>query len=315
MGSGLSRRQLLLAAGGAAVSFMSRAARQPAPLPTITFGRTGRILPRLGFGAFQIGNVNDPATAALVVHRAVEGGVRYFDTAPSYGDGRSEERLGLALSEAVTRGAVKRQELFIATKTLFRDAAGARRELEASLKRLRVDYVDSVQCHEVHEDYESLFAPDSVLSALEKARDEGLVRHISITGHRDPAHLLEPLRRYEFASVLVPVNPLDRKHLSFIEKLLPLAAERGTAVVAMKIYAGGHLLRGDPALFRAGELLRYALSQEHVAIAVPGCEAVAHVEEALAAVMPFEPVDLAGQRELEKRAGSHRGKQSEWYKN
>lgn len=315
----ITRRQLIAnAAAAAAFACLGPASARDAAwadLPTIALGRTGRTLPRLGFGAFPIGNLPDEAAAVRVIRRAIDGGVRYFDTAPSYGEGRSEQRLGRAFAEAFGDGVVKREDLFVATKTLHRDAAGARRELEASVKRLRLDYVDSVQCHEVHEDWESLFAKDSVLNALEKARDEGLVRHISITGHRDPAHLLEPLKRYEFASALVPVNPLDRQHLSYIENLLPVAAGRGTAVVAMKIYAGGNLLAGDKPPFKAGELLRYALSQEHVAIAAPGCQTVKHVEQALAAAAPFTGLSTDEQRELEKRAGEHRGKKSEWYKN
>ena len=283
-------------------------------LPTAVFGGSGRTLPRLGFGAFPISRQRDEEVVSRVLQRAIDAGMRYFDTAPSYGNGLSEQRLGKAVAAAVADKVVAREELFIATKTLHRDAAGARRELEHSLKRMGLEYVDSVQAHEVHSDWPRLFEKDSVLSALEKALEEGLVRHIGITGHRDPADLIEPIRRYQFVSALVPVNPLDRQHLSYIEDFLPLAAERGVAVVAMKIYAGGHLVAGERPPFTAAELVRYALSQEHVAIAVSGCETLEHVEEALAGVEDFTPLPAGAQREMETRAGKHEGKKSEWYK-
>jgi aryl-alcohol dehydrogenase-like predicted oxidoreductase len=274
----------------------------------VTLGRTGRVVPRLGFGSAPIGRLRSAEDAVEVVKAAIRLGVRYLDTAPSYSRGRAEKRLGAALAAC----GVNRAEFFIATKTQRRDGAGARRELEESLKRLGVDYVDALQVHEVHDDVDRLFGAGAVVPELEKARDEGLIRHIGVTGHRDPAYLVEAVRRYEFATALVPVNPMDVKHLSFIRGFLPVAAERGTAVIAMKVFAGGGLL--EDGRFAAGELLRYALSTPHVAAAVPGCETVAHVQEAHAAVSGFEALSAQERAALEARAGTHRGKESEWYK-
>jgi aryl-alcohol dehydrogenase-like predicted oxidoreductase len=220
--------------------------------------------------------------------------VRYLDTAPSYSRGRAERRVGAAVAGC----GVDRGEFFIATKTQRRDGAGARRELEESLKRLGMDYVDA--------------RAGAVVPELEKARDEGLIRHIGVTGHRDPGYLVEAVLRCEFATALVPVNPMDVKHLSFIRGFLPVAAKRGTAVIAMKVFAGGGLLENGR--FAAGELLRYALSTPPVAAAVPGCETVSHVEEAHAAVSGFKALTAEERASLEERAGAHRGKESEWYK-
>jgi aryl-alcohol dehydrogenase-like predicted oxidoreductase len=277
-------------------------------LPTVTLGRTGRVVPRLGFGAAPIGRMRSDEEAVEVVKAALDLGVRYLDTAPSYSRGRSEQRIGAALAGC----GVDRGDLFITTKTLRRDADGARREIEASLGRLGVDYLDAVQVHEVHDDVETVFGEGTVIEALHRARDEGLVRHLGITGHRNPAYVVEALRRDEFATVLVPVNPLDVKHLSFVRDLLPVAAERGTAVIAMKVFAGGHLLADGR--FTAGELLRYALSTPHVDVVVPGCDAVAHVNQAHAAVSGFKPLSADEMTELQERAGDHHGSKSEWYK-
>ncbi|MHC4219123.1 MAG: aldo/keto reductase [Planctomycetota bacterium] len=315
--SPLTRRSFL-ALSSAALALPARVAlgsgkpqdQQPsvAPLPTVTLGRTGRVVPRLGFGAAPIGRMKSDEQAVAVVKTALDLGVRYLDTAPSYGRGRSEQRIGAALAGC----GVDRSDLFITTKTLRRDADGARRELEESLGRLGVDYVDAVQIHEVHDDVDSVFGEGKVLEALHQAREEGLLRHIGITGHRNPAYVVEALHRHEFATVLVPVNPLDVKHLSFVRELLPVAAERGTAVIAMKVFAGGHLLADGR--FTAAELLRYALSTPHVDVVVPGCDAVTHVSQAHDAVSGFKPLSVDEMTELQERAGDHHGRKSEWYK-
>ena len=264
-----------------------------------------------------MGLLPDEDKGVGIVLHALEKGVRYIDTAPSYSRGRSERRVG----KAVRRWADaehKREDLFIATKTLERSASGARRELEESLKRLDMEYVDSVQCHEVHDDYESLFAKGGVIEALEQARDEGLVRHISITGHRNPKWLIESVKRYEFATALVPVNPIDVQHLSFVRDFLPVAVERNVAVIAMKIYGGGFLLSqtddDGKRVYSAADLLTYALSHQGVSIVVPGCDELWHLDEAFDAVSTFKnpgPEQLAA---FEARAGSHEGKSTEWYK-
>jgi predicted aldo/keto reductase-like oxidoreductase len=164
----------------------------------------------------------------------------------------------------------------------------------------------------VHDDVDTLFGRDAVLEGLEKARDEKLTRHIGITGHVNPSYLIDAIGRFDFATALVPINPIDTKYLSFTREFVPAAKERNVAVIAMKVFAGGSLLSGGQ--FTAAELLRYALSQDHVAIAVPGCEAVSHVEEAWDGLADFQPLTAELQRALEARAGEHKGRASEWYK-
>ncbi len=170
--SPLSRRSFL-ALSSAALALPARIARgsagqdaspaSVAPLPTVTLGRTGRVVPRLGFGGAPIGRMHSARDAVEVVQAAVRLGVRYLDTAPTYSRGRSEKRIGAALAAC----GVGRSDFFIATKTQRRDGDGARRELEESLERLGVDYVDALQVHEVHDDVESLFGKGAVLTALE----------------------------------------------------------------------------------------------------------------------------------------------------
>lgn len=307
-----TRRRFLLTTTGLALSpalargAHGEGARQDGKrmLPTVEFGSSGRSLPRLGLGTYPLGTLPDEDAGVAVIDRAITLGARYLDTAPSYSRGRAEERIGIALTDR------PREDFFIATKTLARDADGARRELEASLRRLKTDYVDSIQVHALRNDVETLFGEDAVLAGLTKTKEEGLAKHIGITAHFNPKYLLEACRRHDVFNVLMPVNPLDTKHNSFIRRFLPFAIDNGIAVVAMKVYAGGGLL----AKLSVDECVHYALSQEGVDVIVPGCKSVQHVEEAYAATMSYEPLSAETQRSLEEKAGPHEGRSSEWYK-
>lgn len=329
----IARRQFLLrsgaiaAAGFAAHELLPRALADPPaappsadPLPAATLGATGRTIPRLGLGCYPLGALARDEDAAAVLDAALAQGVRYFDTAPSYSNGRSERRVGAALKRwlaephAAGTPPRTRADLYIATKTLDRTADGARREVEASLERLDLDFIDCLQVHEVHDDYESLFGEGRVVRGLEKARDDGLIRHIGITGHRNPKYLIESINRFPFVSALVPINPLEVQHLSFVREFLPYAAEHNVGVIAMKVFAGGHLVTSGT--LQAADCIRYALAQKGVTIAVPGCDKAEHVETDAAAAreLAASPPSAEWLAELEARAGKHRGKSSEWYK-
>ncbi len=289
---------------------LSRASSPASPgdaLELRKLGGTGRELPCLGLGCFPLGNLADEEEAIAIVRRAHESGARYFDTAPSYASGESERLLDKAL-----RG-LAREELFVATKTLARDGDGALADLEGSLERLGLDYVDSVQIHAVasSQDLDRALAPDGAVKALESAREKKKLRHVGVTGHFAPAFLLEAIERHPFATALVPVNPLDTLHESFVRGFLPRARAKGVAVIAMKIYAGGHL--ASKAGVSAGDLVRFALAQEGVAVAVPGADSLAHWDEALGAALRPAP-DAAEQEQLIRACGPHAGRSSEWYK-
>jgi predicted aldo/keto reductase-like oxidoreductase len=284
-----------------------------AAIPTVRLVANGKRVPVLGLGGHTICTVPDEDEAFEVLRHLFRAGVRYVDTAPSYRrkDVYSEARIGRALE------GFKREEFFLATKTQRRDEAGARRELEASLKRLRVDRVDAVQIHEIHDDHGALDPETGVLKALLRAREEKLLDAIGVTCHRHPRYLVAALERFDFALVLCPVNPIDPKHLSFIREALPVARRRKLDVVAMKVLAGGRLVSTSyrtESEVTAEECLRYALSIEGVAVAVPGIKSKAEADTALAACRGLERLPAARLEAVEKKTGPHRGKQSEWYK-
>jgi len=201
------------------------------------YGRTGEKLPILSFGAMHIADIPE-ADALKLVSYALDKGLRYFDTAFWYGDGQSEERLG-----KVAR--LRRKEMWIATKTLERTRRGARKQLETSLRRLNTDHVDEWRMHYVwsYAELDKITAPGGALEAAVKAREEGLVRFISISNHGNPGVQVEALKRFPFDSMLFPVSVLDHFILSFVDELLPAAKAKGVAVAGMKILGLGRLSR------------------------------------------------------------------------
>lgn len=203
-------------------------------LPTLPFGKTGHESTRLIFGAAAIGGMRqEKADATIEMVR--NAGINHFDTAASYGD--SELRLADFLKD-------HRSDIFLATKTGDRDGDGARASIERSLSRMQIDQVDLIQFHNLAQDsdWEHVMAPGGALEAAIKARDEGLVRFIGVTGHgtRIAEMHLKSLDRFDFASVLLPYNYLqmqEDRYRSEFETLYALCAEKGVAMQTIKSIA------------------------------------------------------------------------------
>lgn len=163
-------------------------------------GRLGRENSVLIFGGAALSQVSEEE-ADRAISLALEAGIDHFDTAADYGD--SELHYGRWMPEI-------RDHIFLSTKTGERDGDEARRQIEASLERLRVDNVDLIQLHAVCdlEDLDRATRTGGALEAAIEARDEGLVGAVGITGHghEAPATHLEALRRYPFETVLTPWN-------------------------------------------------------------------------------------------------------------
>jgi aryl-alcohol dehydrogenase-like predicted oxidoreductase len=197
----------------------------------LAFGPTGHESTRVVFGGAALARA-DQDTADSVLEVLLRYGVNHLDTAAAYGD--SELRIAPWL---VGRG----DEFFLATKTGERTGPAARAQLEKSLERLGVDHVDLIQMHNLVEEdeWEVAHGPGGALEALVAARDEGLVRHIGVTGHglRIAGMHLRSLERFEYASVLFPYNHVlmaDPGYRSDAERLIELAGERGVALQTIK---------------------------------------------------------------------------------
>ena len=198
------------------------------------FGRTGHESSRIIFGAAALGSMRQER-ADQVLATLLEFGVNHIDTAASYGD--SELRIAPWMAE-------HRQRFFLATKTEERSGDGARASLELSLTRLGVDSVDLIQLHNLVEpdEWEVAHAPGGAVEALSRARDEGLVRFIGVTGHglRIAGMHLRSLERFDFSSVLLPYNYAmmsDDRYRADLEALLRVCEQRGVAVQTIKSVA------------------------------------------------------------------------------
>jgi hypothetical protein len=185
--------------------------------------------------------------------------------------------------------------MWIATKVLDTSAEGARIQLEESLERLGTDYVEEWRLHNVW-DFARLDAftrSGGALEAAIHARDEGLVRHISISAHSDPQVLVEALDRFPFDSALVAVSALDHFILSFAHEFLPVAREKGVATIGMKVLGAGVLSH------EVERSLRYAFGLPLDTVIV-GMESMAQLEQNLAIAEAFEPLSDAEQLEFFK---------------
>jgi aryl-alcohol dehydrogenase-like predicted oxidoreductase len=244
------------------------------------FGRTGEKFPILSFGAQRI--VDDhkctEEEAIRIVNRAVDEGITYFDTAPSYSDGQSEERLGKALL-------LRRKAVWLATKTHDRTRDGSWRLLEASLKRLQTDHVNEWRLHNIMtmEELDQVFAQGGALEALQEAKEQGIVKHISISGHTNPKVQMEAIKRFPFDSALVAVSAADHFIYSFAHEFLPKANEQGVAVIGMKVMALGKLA---PWYEKA---LQYTFSLP-ISTAIVGMESMEQLEKNLAIARSFRPM-------------------------
>jgi aryl-alcohol dehydrogenase-like predicted oxidoreductase len=279
------------------------------PLPKRDLGRTGLRVGALGLGCFYLGNLRDEDAAVGVIRRALDLGVDWFDTAPSYNRGVSEERVGKALKGA-------RDRVRIATKSLARDGPGARAELLGSLKRLDTDRVDLFQFHAVKgaKDVRAIFGEGGAHAEIAKARKEGKVLHVGFTGHFDPDLMAAVCREREVETVLMPLNCLDPHEKSFEKGTLPAAREKGLGVIAMKLFASGRLV-DDPALSPTPEeCVRYSLGLAGVSVAISGCSSVAELERDLLVAKAFEPLSAEQRAALLDRTRPFVERRLEWYK-
>jgi aryl-alcohol dehydrogenase-like predicted oxidoreductase len=244
------------------------------------FGKTGVKFPIFSFGAQRIvdGHGCSESQAVRIMNRALDRGIRYFDTAWVYSGGQSEERVGKVARH-------RRKEMWIATKTIARTAKESRLQLEESLRRLQTDHIDEWRLHNIWslEELDKVTGPGGSLEAAIRARDEGLVRYIGISGHSNPRVQIEALKRFLFDSVLCAVSALDHFILSFAEEFLPVANARGLAIIGMKVMGLGVLA---PFYEKA---LRYTLGLP-ISTAIVGMESMEQLEKNLAVAENFRPL-------------------------
>jgi len=192
-------------------------------IPLRNFGKTGVQISALGLGGHHLGGAKDEKTAIDIVHRALDGGITFYDNSWEYYRGKTESWLGLGLKG-------RRDKVFLITKvcTHGRDASLATQMLEQSQRRLQTDHLDLWQIHGVvfQNDPELFIRPDGAAEALLKAKKQGKVRFVGFTGHKDPdVHLAMLNTGFPFDSVQMPLNPFDATYFMSFEPESPAGSQ------------------------------------------------------------------------------------------
>jgi len=247
----------------------------------------------IGFGGMRFADQRNVEACASLVRSAYEAGITYFDTAPNYG--KSEELFGVAFKEMnKTR---KERPFYVATKSLRAEPSAIRKDLEQSLRRMNLEYIDfyHVWCVMSLQDYYGR-KTKGALQEFERLHQEGLIRHICISSHMKGEEVETVLQDFPFAGVLLGYSAMN---FSYREKAVETAARLGAGVVVMNPLGGGlipqHPDRFDFLRTRENETvvqggLRFLINDPRISVALVGFSHLQHLQEALLAVKDYQPI-------------------------
>ena len=247
----------------------------------VRFGKTNLQVSKIAFGGIPIQRLSIDE-AVKVVQGVIGLGINFLDTANAYSD--SEEKIGVAIK------GMPRESLIIATKSMALDKKTLTEHLDLSLKRLKTDYIDIYQLHNVSstESYDKVFAEGGAFEGLEEAVKAGKVRHRAFSSHSIPI-TLRIMREGKFSVVQLPFNYVDDEAA---KEAIPLAKELDMGFIAMKPFGGGML--SD-----AGMSIRY-LSQYDNIVPDPGIEKLSEMEEIVRIVESGEKFSEADAKAIEE---------------
>ena len=259
-------------------------------IPKRVFGRTGREVTILGLGGEGVlRSFGRDREAYALINRALDLGISYCESARAYSG--SESYYGKALKE-------RRRDIFLTSKSHARDRKGALAHLHETLANMQTDHLDLWQVHDVREEEElaEIFGPRGAIEAFSEAKQLGKTRFIGVTGHHDPSILRTCIERFDFDTVLMPVNAAEPAYKSFLDEVLPLARERNMGIIGMKVYFRGFASK-LPGYTSMEPFFRFALSQPVTNIVI-GCDNVAQLEENVRFAESFEPMTEEEQKKL-----------------
>ena len=279
-------------------------------MPTNALGKTGYKVGVLSLGGqAAIETEGKEDLSEKIINRALDLGINYIDTAASYGRGLSQINIGRVMK-------TRRNETFLATKTHLRSYDESMRLLEESLTNLQTDHLDTWQLHNVktQEQVDQIFADDGAIKAFEKARSEGMVRFLGITGHFEPLVLKQCIERFDFDTILMAVNGADVHYLSFKNYLLPEAQKKGMGIISMKVTTRGRMLStwtpppiaeqsssnatDKPGALTIKEALQYNMTLP-VSTTIIGVDDVAQIEENVKIASEFSPLSSDEMADIE----------------
>ncbi len=256
-------------------------------------GRTGETVSAIGLGGSHIAKAQiTEAETIRLIHQAVDRGITFLDNSWDYNEGRSERRMGNALSEGGYRNKV-----FLMTKIDGRDKETASRQIEDSLSRLKTDHIDLLQFHEIlrFDDPDRIFGEGGALQAVQAAKQAGKIRFIGFTGHKDPhvhLYMLETAAKHSFRfdTVQMPLNVMDAHFRSFAQLVLPHLVEQQIGVLGMKPLCGGEGIALKSNTVGPLECLHYALNLP-TSVVITGIDKQEILDQAFTAAKSFRPMD------------------------
>lgn len=254
------------------------------------FGKTGLKTSLLGFGGFHLLEI-PLKEADRLLNAYLEAGGNYIETASSYGAGESERKIGRSIMH-------RRNDFILVSKTDGRTKADAAREIDNSLRNFGTDHLDCILMHAVASSAElnQILGEGGALEAALEAKKSGKVRFIGISMHGYPGPLIEALQKGPFDAVMTTINYYDRFNYPEIEgTLLPLAKEKGAAVILMKPLADGFLHKSTEQAFR------YAFSRP-VSVVVTGINSMQMLQDDLGYAERFKPMTVEEEAQLFKNA-------------
>jgi len=259
------------------------------------YGQTGKEVSAIGFGGMQFADLDDIDKNAGFVKYAYDKGINYFDTAPGYCHDKSETIFGTALKEMQkTRN---EKPFYVSTKTMKTQPGEVRKEIEQSLERLNVDYIDFYHfwCVMTMDSLHSRMK-NGVLKEFEKLKDEGLVKHICVSTHLPGQEVGTLLDEYPFEGVLLGYSAMN---FAYRDKGLDAAASTNRGVAVMNPLGGGMIAR-QPKLFDylkgsdeesiVEAALRFLLNDDRITLALVGFTNADHIDEAVSAAEGFKPI-------------------------
>jgi aryl-alcohol dehydrogenase-like predicted oxidoreductase len=254
-------------------------------LPKRTLGKTGATVTVLGLGGVCWNLLDDDAEAVKVVHRAIDLGITYLDTASGYKD--SERKLGLALKDR------DRDGLFVASKCIKRSGDDVKQEIAQSFEDLGVETIDLIQLHAVDQQEGLLIdtlKTDGALRVIEEYQKAGKIRFVGLTGHTYPANFVQMIGEYDFDTVLNPMGAPNRVWNDFSSTTIPAARAKGMGIIGMKVLAYGQIPAEHRALF-----MHYSMGLD-IDVAIIGMDTVAQVEENVRIAEAFQPLTAQQER-------------------
>ena len=257
------------------------------------FGSTGEKVTIMGLGGAPTGKLPDEKNALEIIHRLYELGVRYFDTAAAGAYGLSETRYGKILEPY-------RKEIFLATKTRHRSSTQAQIDFAQSFSKLKTDYFDLYQIHNItaQDDLDFAFGPKGVMELVVKARKEGKIRFVGVTGHTTAELLLKALDLYPYDAILMPLNCVGLNRNGFEKEVLPVARKRNIAIIGMKVFGAGSILRSGAANME--ECLRYSAGLP-LSTMILGCSTAEMAEQDARVLSTMAAMTEQERREIIKR--------------